>query len=125
MTTRSTRKSREAKGRRAEWIAAAWLWLRGYRLLGRRVRAAGGEIDLVMRDGDSLVFVEVKARATLDSGLLALHPAARRRIDAASRQLAPHWSRGCVSSRIDVVVIRPWRWPVHFKAAWREGDRWN
>ena len=66
-----SRRAREAKGRRAEWLAALWLGLKGYRLLARRVQASGGEIDLVMRRGDQLVFVEVKARATLDSGLAA------------------------------------------------------
>lgn len=53
-----------ARGAAAEDDAVAWLKRRGYRVLERNVRNAGGEIDLVARDGDVLCFVEIKARAT-------------------------------------------------------------
>jgi putative endonuclease len=114
------RRQAEARGRRAEVIAALFLQLKGYRILGRRVRTRVGEIDLVARKGDTLVFVEVKARATLDSGLFALHPAARRRIEAASRVLAPRFAGRCTTTRIDAVLVRPWALPVHLIAVWRE-----
>jgi putative endonuclease len=119
-TPGDTRRRNEAKGRRAESIAALYLQLKGYRILARRVRTRVGEIDLVARKGDTLVFVEVKARATLDSGLFALHPAARRRIEAASRVLAPHYAGRCTTTRIDAVLVRPWALPVHMIAVWRE-----
>lgn len=115
-----TRRRNEVRGRRAEQIAALFLQLKGYRILARRVRTRVGEIDLVARKGDTLVFVEVKARATLDSGLFALHPAARRRIEAASRVLAPHYAGKCTTTRIDAVLVRPWALPVHMIAVWRE-----
>jgi putative endonuclease len=115
-----TRRRNEARGRRAEQLAALFLQLKGYRILARRVRTRVGEIDLVARKGDTLVFVEVKARATLDSGLFALHPAARRRIEAASRVLAPHYAGNCTTTRIDAVLVRPWALPVHMIAVWRE-----
>lgn len=108
-------------GRRAESIAAIFLQFKGYHLIARRARTAVGEIDLVMRKNDTLVFVEVKARATLDSGIFALHPAARRRIEAASRVLAPRYAGRCTTTRIDAVLVRPWAWPVHLIAVWREG----
>jgi putative endonuclease len=114
------RRRNETKGRRAEQIAALFLQLKGYRILARRVRTRVGEIDLVARKGETLVFVEVKARATLDSGLFALHPAARRRIEAASRVLAPHYAGTCTTTRIDAVLVRPWALPVHMIAVWRE-----
>lgn len=117
---RQQRRRNEARGRRAEAIAAVFLQLKGYRILARRVRTKVGEIDLVARKGDTLVFVEVKARATLDSGLFALHPAARRRIEAASRVLAPHYAGQCTTTRIDAVLVRPWALPVHMIAVWRE-----
>ena len=114
------RRRNDAKGRRAETIAAIFLQLKGYRIMARRVRTRVGEIDLVARKGDTLVFVEVKARATLGSGLFALHPAARRRIEAASRVLAPRYAGRCTTTRIDAVLVRPWALPVHLVAVWRE-----
>ena len=58
-------------GRRGEHLAARYLQRHGYKLLYRNFRAPrGGEVDLVCRDKscDTLVFVEVKTRRTLDFG---------------------------------------------------------
>ena len=115
-----TRRRNEARGRNAEAIAAWFLRAKGYRILARRVRTHVGEIDLIARHGDTLVFVEVKARRALDSAVIALHPAALRRIEAASRVLAPHYSRGCTTTRIDAVLVQPWRLPVHMIAVVQE-----
>lgn len=49
-------------GRRAEWLAALLLSLKGYRILARNYVVRGGEIDLVARRGSTVIFVEVKAR---------------------------------------------------------------
>lgn len=51
-----------------EQQAAEWLQQRGLTLLGRNQYAKGGELDLVMQDGDTLVFVEVKHRVTTQFG---------------------------------------------------------
>ena len=53
---------RRSIGRAAEDAAAAWLAGAGFAVLERNVRFAEGEIDLVCRDGDAIVFVEVKCR---------------------------------------------------------------
>jgi putative endonuclease len=53
----------DAVGRFGERVAESYLRSLGRRVLGRRFRCARGEVDLVCRDGDVLVFVEVKARA--------------------------------------------------------------
>ncbi len=116
-----SRRKNDKKGRRAETIAALFLQVKGYRILARRVRTAAGEIDLVATKDATLVFVEVKARATLDSAVFALHPAALRRIEAASRVLAPRFAGRCTTSRIDAVLVRPWAMPVHMIAITREG----
>jgi len=56
---------RHALGDRGEQIAANYLRRIGYKVLYRNFRAPkGGEVDLVCRDGDTLVFVEVKTRSS-------------------------------------------------------------
>lgn len=52
-----------ARGEAIERATADWLQKRGLRLVDRNQHAKGGEIDLVMRDGDTLAFVEVRHRA--------------------------------------------------------------
>lgn len=56
-------------GRRGEKLAAKFLRRSGFKVIYRNFRAPrGGEVDLVCRDGDELVFVEVKTRSTRDYG---------------------------------------------------------
>lgn len=104
----------------AEHIAAIWLITKGYRLIGRRLRTPGGEIDLLLRRRDALVFVEVKARPTLDSGVAALHLAQQRRCQAAARWLATRYGWPGAVIRHDAVVVTPWAPPRHLVAIWRE-----
>ncbi len=58
------RLARYRRGRLSEWMAAALLMAKGYRILGRRIRTPHGEIDLVAVRGSRLAFVEVKRRLT-------------------------------------------------------------
>ncbi len=51
-----------AQGRLGEDAAVAWLERRGYRTIARNVRHHAGELDAVARDGDTLCFIEIKAR---------------------------------------------------------------
>ena len=69
-----------------ELRAAKMIRKRGYKILKRRFRALDGEIDLICKDGDIVVFVEVKARpkARLGSGIEAVTRDKRRRIRAAA-----------------------------------------
>jgi putative endonuclease len=115
----AARRRAERRGRLAERIAAIWLIAKGYRLIGRRLKTPGGEIDLLMRRGDALVFVEVKARPSLDSGLEALHPRQQRRCQDAARWLAVRHGWPGAVIRQDAVLIRPWALPVHLVAVWR------
>lgn len=114
------RRANERWGRIAEHVAAIWLIAKGYRLLGRRLKTPGGEIDLLLRRRDALVFVEVKARPTLDTGVAALHPAQARRCQAAARWLATRHGWPGAVIRHDAVVITPWALPRHLVAIWRE-----
>ena len=54
--------NRKATGDYAEQLACGYLQRHGLQLLTRNYRCRRGEIDIVMRDGDSLVFVEVRYR---------------------------------------------------------------
>ena len=95
-------------GRDGEALAEAYLIERGYRLLQRRFRLRNGEIDLIMVDGDTVVFVEVRRRrgGTLGDPLESIGPLKQHRlIRAAQLFLGAHglYDRPC---RFDVVALR-------------------
>ncbi len=116
---RQRRRATLRAGRWAEWLAAASLMLKGYRILAQRYIVRGGEIDIVARRGAVIAFVEVKARATAEGALLAVTAQKRRRIErAAGVWLARHpWATACVL-RGDAVLVAPRRWPVHVPDAY-------
>ena len=62
---------RQSLGRHGEDQAAAELERRGYAVLARRYRTRHGEIDIVAEDGETIVFVEVKAKETAEFGTAA------------------------------------------------------
>lgn len=101
-------------GRRGEWLAVAFLSAKGYRLPQRRFGGKGGEIDLIMVRGRSIVFVEVKARAALDDAASAITPEKRRLIELRIRQwLARNPWAMQHHLRADAVFLAPWRLPRH------------
>ncbi len=75
-------------GQSAESRAAAFLQAHGLKLVARNWRCRFGEIDLVMHDGVSLVFVEVRLRSRRDFGGAAasVTPAKQKKLLAAARQ---------------------------------------
>ena len=102
----------------AEGRAAAFLMAKGYRILARRFRTPQGEIDLVARRRNLLVFVEVKARASLDEAAYAVTPRQQRRIiDAAQAWLMAHPEHADFELRFDAMLIAPRRLPRHLLAA--------
>jgi putative endonuclease len=105
-------------GLRAEWLAAAFLVMKGYRILARKFVIAGGEIDLVARRGDVIAFVEVKARLDFGDALIAIDSVKRRRIARAARfWLTRNPAAMQATLRGDAVLIAPMRWPRHVEAA--------
>ena len=60
--------SKDELGRRGEDLAARFLEDAGYRVVERNWRCARGEIDIIARTGDTIVFVEVKTRSSLAFG---------------------------------------------------------
>lgn len=113
-----SRRRAERRGRSAEWIAALCLLARGFRPLAMRHRTPLGEIDIIARRGDLVIFVEVKARASEGLALDAVSAATARRIRAASDLwLSRQPDAARLSSRFDIVAVIPWRWPRHFPDA--------
>lgn len=107
-----------AHGLRAETLAALYLRLKGYRILAQRYAVHGGEIDLIARRGEAIVFVEVKARPDLVAGLTAIDAAKCRRISkAGAHWLAANPWAARLTLRGDAIALQPWRWPYHVKAA--------
>lgn len=107
-----------ASGLRAEALAALFLRLKGYRILARRYCVNGGEIDLIARKLNSVVFVEVKIRPTLEEAITAIDARKRRRISrAAGVWLASNPWAVRLTLRGDAIYLAPWRWPRHAIAA--------
>ncbi len=106
-------------GRRAERLVGWYLALKGFRTLARNLRTPFGEIDLVVRRGNLVVLVEVKARGLLDGAASALAPAQQARILRAGAWYVGRRPElaGC-DQRCDVVLVAPWRWPRHLVGAW-------
>jgi putative endonuclease len=105
-------------GLTAESRAAAYLIAKGYRIVARRFKTPVGEIDIVARRRGGLVFVEVKARATLDDAAEAVTPRQRRRIIAAAEAWLAHNPDDVARDiRFDVVLVAPGRIPRHLPAA--------
>lgn len=102
----------------AESRAAAYLMAKGYRILAKRFRTRHGEIDLVARKRNLLVFIEVKARASLDEAAYAVTPRQQQRIiNAAQGWLVAHPEHAEFDMRFDAMLIAPKRLPRHLLAA--------
>jgi len=134
------RRAADRAGRAAEDSAAAWLAGQGWLILDRRARSrrgdGAGEIDLVAldrsggrsgdrprdlsADGPVVVFVEVKARRTLEAALAAVTPAQQRRLAiAAEGWLARHPEYAEAGVRFDLIAVAEGAPPAHLPDAWR------
>ena len=121
----ATGRGAERSGRRAESIAAWWLRLAGYRVVARRYRSPVGEVDIIARRRRTVAFVEVKWRGRESDALAAVDPESRRRVTRA----ATHFLAGGAAAdsgkidtiRFDIVVVTPWRRPLHIRNAWIAG----
>lgn len=107
-------------GRRAEVWAALWLMLKGYRILGLRLRTPQGEIDLLAQRGGVLAVVEVKQRQTLEAALETVTQMQRDRLRRAGQAIAARRpSLQNLAVRLDLVALAPGRLPVHSPDAWK------
>ncbi len=110
-------------GKRGERRAAWYYRLRGYRIVERNLRMRGGEIDLVVRRGGLLVFVEVKTRQSIAAGY-GVDAVDRRKklqiVSLTSAYLARHPHDGEVRFDILSLFWTGWRFVVsHYPDAFR------
>ena len=113
------RERAERKGREGEGRAAAWLQLKGWRILARRVKTPAGEIDLVAKRGDLVAFVEVKWRARKEDLDHAIDAYRLRRVAAAAECVAHEYAASGEDVRVDVILLAPGAMPRHIVNAWQ------
>lgn len=101
-------------GLSAESRAAFFLIAKAYRILARRWKTPFGEIDIVARRRNDLVFVEVKARENLDVAAEAITQRTQQRIIAAAELWLAHRPADAQCAiRFDVILIAPGKLPRH------------
>jgi len=103
MTARSHR-----FGKKNEKLATGFLKRMGYRILELNFRIPRGEVDIVAKDGDTLVFVEVKARRSARYGhpKYAVTPTKQRHLPIAALSYLKKTGNSNSRARFDVITIR-------------------
>jgi putative endonuclease len=120
----ASRKAAERRGRRSELLASLMLMLKGYRIVGRRVRTWAGEIDLIARSPSGILcFVEVKARELGDTALEAVRARQQMRIArAAQLYVAQRPTLARRGIRFDVIALSARGIPRHLPGAFSPED---
>ncbi len=114
---RAKRKRAYRRGILAEYWACAYLWLRGYRLVQRRYKVAVGEIDMIVRNRQYLVAVEVKAHKTLLGGEVLTKKQQQRITRAFAFFIAKHPEYARLQPRFDLIWCAPFGRVYHTKHA--------
>lgn len=124
---KAARQDAEQRGREAEDQAAQFLRAQGYTIETLRHRSKNegggrgraGEVDIIARLDDLIVFVEVKARKKAVYALDDISVSAQRRIERAGESWIEGQSDGAsLSWRFDVIAIVPGQPPQHFENVW-------
>lgn len=117
------RRVSERSGRAAEWVALWYLRFKGYRLLVHRYRTPQGEIDLIMRKGETTAFIEVKARKDSEAAIASVTPRQAKRIAAAAHSFMGKDRKAAMQAcRFDIVAVSPYHWPRHIENAFYGDD---
>lgn len=95
-------------GKKNEKLAVGFLKRRGYRIIERNFRTRMGEVDIIATDGDTIVFVEVKARRSGRYGhpKFAVTPAKQRHLSIAALSYLKKTGNTGARARFDVVTVR-------------------
>ena len=100
---------RKVLGSRGEDLAVRYLKKRGYKVIERNYRCQWGEIDLVARDKETLIFVEIKSRSSPGFGLpqdAVDRFKQEKLIQVAKAYMAEHRLPETIPARFDVVAVR-------------------
>ncbi len=101
------KKKTHDRGIMAEGAAELFLRAKGFQILARRYKTPVGEIDLIALDDQYLVFIEVKARPTIDDAMYSITPKMRERIQAAAGHfMAHHPGYTDHPMRVDVMAVK-------------------
>ncbi|MBA2629037.1 MAG: YraN family protein [Rickettsiaceae bacterium] len=102
----------------AEYCVLIYYLIRLYQPLHHRYKSYGGEIDLIMKRGNQLVFIEVKARKLgLHDGIVSANQQ-QRITRTAELFITKHPQYNRYNMRFDLVVVKPYRLPRIIKNAW-------
>jgi len=101
--------SRQQFGKTGESIAVKELTTLGYTILEKNFRAKPGEIDIIAKDKETIVFVEVKARRTKSFGnaKYSITPGKQRKISMTALIYLKQKSMMKKKARFDVIIIHP------------------
>lgn len=111
---KAERQARYRRGHISEYLAAALLVAKGYRILARRFQSPAGEVDLVACRGKRLAFIEVKRRPTLEACATSIGNVQRQRIRrAAECWLARHSTHRQYDICFDAIFLAAGKWPRH------------
>ena len=119
-TGRLARKS----GRFAEYVALVHLLLKGYRILGFRLKLPQGEIDILAQKGKRLAMVEVKSRLTLEAAMESVDDNQQHRLWQAGLALqSRRKALQALDLNIDLYTLAPGQWPIHAINAFERNER--
>ena len=100
------RRLAEKRGRFAEWKVRWFLWFKGYRLIARRWRCAAGEIDLILRHRNRLIFAEIKYRQHGMTNQILSRRQQQRITKAASLFLAKNPTFTTFDCQFDFIILQ-------------------
>jgi putative endonuclease len=96
---------RQMKGKQAEQAAADYLRGAGYAIVVTNWRCKGGEIDIVARQGETLVFVEVRSRFTTDDAFASVQSSKQVKMLRAAHEYLAEMKQEEAAWRIDVIAV--------------------
>ena len=107
-----------SKGLLAEFKAKSFMRYHGFSILAERFKTPLGEIDLIAKKGNLVVFIEVKLRKTKEAAAEAIHAKNQSRVrNAAELYLQQHPEYNECEMRCDALIMAPGAWPEHIPDA--------